>query len=188
MRKIITVAALAALAACTTTAGQDGDIVDGVSRYETLPSVTLWKIHGETTSGRELALVEAELGTRNETHAAGDYLGARTAGGYGKRTYPRTGVAVAGDRDCSDFASSAAAQKFFILTGGPTHDPHDLDRDGDGLACEWGPRLVSIATRYGSYRAYTPPRRYTAPATCYTGPRGGTYTITGSGNKNYDGC
>jgi len=27
----------------------------------------------------------------------------------------------------------------------------------------------------------------TAP-TCYTGPRGGTYTITKSGKKNYNGC
>jgi hypothetical protein len=29
-----------------------------------------------------------------------------------------------------------------------------------------------------------------APArlTCYTGPRGGTYTITASGKKNYGGC
>lgn len=24
--------------------------------------------------------------------------------------------------------------------------------------------------------------------TCHTGPRGGTYTITASGNKNYSGC
>lgn len=24
--------------------------------------------------------------------------------------------------------------------------------------------------------------------TCYTGPRGGTYTITSGGNKNYSGC
>ena len=24
--------------------------------------------------------------------------------------------------------------------------------------------------------------------TCYIGPRGGTYTITASGNKNYKGC
>lgn len=24
--------------------------------------------------------------------------------------------------------------------------------------------------------------------TCYTGPRGGTYTITPSGRKNYNGC
>lgn len=28
----------------------------------------------------------------------------------------------------------------------------------------------------------------TAGPTCYTGPRGGTYTITSSGRKNYSGC
>ena len=28
----------------------------------------------------------------------------------------------------------------------------------------------------------------TQPPTCYTGPRGGTYTITPSGKKNYNGC
>lgn len=27
-----------------------------------------------------------------------------------------------------------------------------------------------------------------ARPTCYTGPRGGTYTLTASGNKNYSGC
>ena len=27
-----------------------------------------------------------------------------------------------------------------------------------------------------------------ATPTCYTGPRGGTYTITKSGKKNYSGC
>jgi|GEM_PF-2718121 len=27
-----------------------------------------------------------------------------------------------------------------------------------------------------------------ARPTCYTGPRGGTYTITASGRKNYGGC
>lgn len=29
---------------------------------------------------------------------------------------------------------------------------------------------------------------YTSSKTCYTGPRGGTYTITASGGKNYSGC
>lgn len=27
-----------------------------------------------------------------------------------------------------------------------------------------------------------------SPPPCYTGPRGGTYTITKSGRKNYSGC
>lgn len=58
-----------------------------------------------------------------------------------------------------------------------------------------------------AYRGSTPPQAaFTAPQatktsrvtsaaprsmggpTCYTGPRGGTYTITASGRKNYSGC
>jgi hypothetical protein len=42
----------------------------------------------------------------------------------------------AADRDCSDFSSQAAAQEFFIAAGGPSSDPHRLDADGDGIACE----------------------------------------------------
>jgi hypothetical protein len=30
--------------------------------------------------------------------------------------------------------------------------------------------------------------RATGGQTCFTGPRGGTYTITASGRKNYSGC
>lgn len=40
------------------------------------------------------------------------------------------------DKDCSDFSSQAEAQAFFEAAGGPERDPHKLDRDGDGLACE----------------------------------------------------
>jgi hypothetical protein len=38
--------------------------------------------------------------------------------------------------------------------------------------------------------APSPAARYSAPSgtTCFTGPRGGTYTITKSGKKNYGGC
>jgi hypothetical protein len=38
------------------------------------------------------------------------------------------------DKDCSDFATHTAAQAFFEAVG--TGDPHRLDRDGDGIACE----------------------------------------------------
>jgi hypothetical protein len=34
----------------------------------------------------------------------------------------------------------------------------------------------------------TPPPPGTARPQCFTGPRGGTYTITASGRKNYGGC
>lgn len=40
------------------------------------------------------------------------------------------------DRNCSDFTSQKKAQKFFEKRGGPRKDRHDLDADGDGVACE----------------------------------------------------
>jgi Excalibur calcium-binding domain len=40
------------------------------------------------------------------------------------------------DRDCSDFDTQRQAQKFFKKAGGPKKDPHGLDRDRDGKACE----------------------------------------------------
>lgn len=41
------------------------------------------------------------------------------------------------DRDCDDFSSAQAAQDFYLAAGGPVNDPHDLDRDNDGNACDW---------------------------------------------------
>ncbi len=43
---------------------------------------------------------------------------------------------TAPDRDCSDFETQAEAQAFFEAAGGPARDPHRLDADGDGEACE----------------------------------------------------
>jgi hypothetical protein len=43
-------------------------------------------------------------------------------------------VQSVGDKDCSSFATRAEAQAFFEEAG--AGDPHRLDRDGDGLACE----------------------------------------------------
>ncbi|MBP2388975.1 thermonuclease family protein [Aeromicrobium fastidiosum] len=40
------------------------------------------------------------------------------------------------DKDCSDFATQADAQAFYLANGGPAADPHRLDAEGDGLACE----------------------------------------------------
>jgi hypothetical protein len=39
-----------------------------------------------------------------------------------------------GDCDCSDFATHAEAQAFYEAQG--AGDPHGLDRDDDGIACE----------------------------------------------------
>jgi hypothetical protein len=48
--------------------------------------------------------------------------------------FPATGSAA--DKDCSDFKSQRQAQKFFKKKGGPRKDPHRLDADNDGIACE----------------------------------------------------
>lgn len=100
-------------------------------------------------------------------------------------------IGSASDRDCDSFSSSAAAQQFFINAGGPRNDPNDLDRDGDGYACEWGAALKqrAAAAEAAQQRAAAVRRQAARAASrCYTGPRGGTYTISASGNKNYGGC
>lgn len=48
-------------------------------------------------------------------------------------------AAYAADRDCSDFASQRAAQIFYLKQGGPRSDPHRLDADDDGVACDTNP-------------------------------------------------
>ncbi|MEO6457536.1 MAG: thermonuclease family protein [Chloroflexia bacterium] len=40
------------------------------------------------------------------------------------------------DRDCPDFDTQEEAQEFYVASGGPANDPHRLDRDRDGIACE----------------------------------------------------
>jgi hypothetical protein len=42
----------------------------------------------------------------------------------------------AADKDCSDFNSWRQAQRFYKNHGGPRYDPHRLDADHDGIACE----------------------------------------------------
>jgi len=44
-------------------------------------------------------------------------------------------TAEAGDEDCSDFDTQNEAQNFFE-SHNPSQDPHNLDGDGDGKACE----------------------------------------------------
>ena len=40
------------------------------------------------------------------------------------------------DKDCSDFTTWREAQNFYEAQGGPDKDPHRLDADRDGIACE----------------------------------------------------
>ncbi len=40
------------------------------------------------------------------------------------------------DQDCGDLTTQAEAQAFYEAAGGPEEDPHRLDGEGDGIACE----------------------------------------------------
>jgi len=157
--------------------------------YQTATSAQLWNYLAASVSTLQMMSVEAELASRGEMFSGSEYVGRRTAALVGITRYVRVAPTGA-DRDCSDFSSSAEAQRFFIAAGGPSADPHGLDRDGDGSACEFGQLLRTNAAKYRLTTA--PAARLYAPAQtssqCFTGPRGGTYTITASGNKNYDGC
>lgn len=151
-------------------------------RFEALSTTHLWSLHYTTADPLELSLIEVELATRRETNTFGDFVGRKTRSAYGRQLYKRE-TQPAGDKNCSDFANSADAQSFFLISGGPTKDRHGLDRDGDGLACEWGAYLKRVASKGSKRSASTRSRNR-----CYVGPRGGTYTLTASGRKDYDGC
>jgi hypothetical protein len=154
----------------------------------TFSTATLWAMQETTTSAGQLRLIEAELGTRGQFVSGASYTGKRTASEVGTRRFDRRSSG-SGDRDCGSFASSAAAQRFFLLNGGPSVDRHNLDGDGDGYACEWGAAVRGYAAKYRPAAiTYKPARAYRSSGACHRGPRGGTYTITASGGKNYDGC
>lgn len=40
------------------------------------------------------------------------------------------------DVDCKELENRRVAQAFYVAQGGPAQDPHYLDGDSDGLACE----------------------------------------------------
>jgi Excalibur calcium-binding domain len=180
--KILFVLSVLSLAACSPAAFEDRIPEDG---YAALSNDQLWNIQSSTSSPNALLAVEAELGARGQTRSGGSFLGQRTVGTVGRTSYARA-PSTTSDRDCSEFRSAGDAQKYFIEQGGPISDPSNLDGDGDGNACEWGRELRR------SYAAASPPRQTVRPQStgsrCYRGPRGGTYTITSGGNRNYDGC
>ena len=168
------------LAACSAAPRQAN-----TAQYASMSTAALWAQQQIVSTPLNLAFIEAELATRGQTRSGTAYLGQRTSAAFGRQIYARD-TSLAGERDCDDFPSTAAAQRFFLDSGGPVSDPHNLDSDGDGLACEWGTQIRRIARAGPAPTLYIP--RRTASSRCYTGPRGGTYTLTASGNRNYSGC
>ncbi|MEM6466220.1 MAG: excalibur calcium-binding domain-containing protein [Pseudomonadota bacterium] len=152
-----------------------------IETIEQTSTLDLWAQHQRTTDFRVQTAIEAELALRGEARSGSTYLGASTSSFVGVTRYTRTTSAVT-DKDCNSFETSADAQKFFVSEGGPAQDPHGLDRDGDGFACEWGTRTRRAA------RDLAPRPPSATPSRCYVGPRGGTYTLTRSGRRDYSGC
>jgi hypothetical protein len=78
--------------------------------------------------------------------------------------------------NCSDFATQAAAQAFFIAHGGPAQDPEGLDGDHDGIACE----SLPCPCNHSTTPAPTPvPTTTTAPTTPVAAPpAASTTTVT----------
>lgn len=157
-------------------------------------TTSLWIEYSRTNSAPILSLIETELVARGETRFGSSFIGQRSVSALGSTIYsrqPGEPTSSANVRNCSDFNSSAEAQRYFIVNGGPARDPSDLDRDGDGLACEWGTQLrrsSERAQREIRQSQQAAARRSAALRRCYTGPRGGTYTITASGARDYNGC
>lgn len=60
--------------------------------------------------------------------------GVRLSGGPVNGTPPPGGKKA--DRDCDEFDTWQEAQAYFEAEGGPARDPHTLDDDKDGTACE----------------------------------------------------
>ena len=100
-------------------------------------------------------------------------LFAATTAAVGLAALPANAVA---DRDCGDFASQRAAQIFYLQAGGPRVDPHGLDADGDGIACETNPSPTYYGTSLPNGGGAQPTTGGTAGSS-----GGGQHTSTTSG-------
>jgi hypothetical protein len=74
-------------------------------------------------------------------------------------------------------------------TGAPTAATDSGSRAAAPQSIYSPSNSASKATSTSAQAAPAPGSSYTVGGkTCYVGPRGGTYTITASGRKNYSGC
>ena len=75
-----------------------------------------------------------QVSTAGPTQQAQPQPAAPSGAGEGSSTSSLTYDPSGPDRNCGDFSSQSEAQAFFEAAGGG--DPHRLDGDGDGVACE----------------------------------------------------
>jgi hypothetical protein len=80
------------------------------------------------------------------------------------------------DRNCSDFATWEEAQSFFLANGGPALDPHGLDADSDGIACEGLPNAPQNPATATAQAVTVTPANPSATLTPSPSPSGTTTT------------
>lgn len=98
----------------------------------------------------------------------------------------RTGAVLA--------AAVCFAAETFGHGGGLNADGCHTNRKTGDYHCHRAPAMQPVQPTPAQRALVTPlpvsaaPPTHGSSPTCYTGPRGGTYTITASGKKNYGGC
>ncbi|CUH25207.1 hypothetical protein JSE7799_00686 [Jannaschia seosinensis] len=151
MRILLVLPFLAACAGGGVETGSTSPERRAAARLSALDTNRLWALQARPSDPLELARAEAELGSRGQFVARGAYLGRRTLAIAGRARYRRGNTDPETDvLNCGDFLTEAAAQAEFLGSGGPQVDRHNLDPDGDGLACNWAETLrqaTALATR-----------------------------------------
>lgn len=89
-------------------------------------------------------------------------------------------------------AAISGASTVLAHGGGLNAEGCHNDRKNGGYHCHRTPVVapttsVTPVAPSATTQPAAPVRSVVGP-TCYVGPRGGTYTITASGRKNYGGC
>jgi endonuclease YncB( thermonuclease family) len=102
-------------------------------------------VYGRRVTPRSTALTALTAVIAFVTMLAGTLALTTTASPAAPAAVAQQTVQRALDRDCGDFGTQAAAQKYFLDQGGPRQDPDALDSDGDGVACESNPCPCSTA-------------------------------------------
>lgn len=86
-----------------------------------------------------VARAQEDTGDRPDPQHTPQVIRHRSSSGTGNEGM----TTPAAEPNCLDFASQSEAQAFYESNGGPGQDPHELDSDDDGLACEgMGPLIV----------------------------------------------
>ena len=94
----------------------------------------------ELRAGR--VVLEAKDKEKIKRHSVNLAVFARSVSNkLGEKIYYRNFVSIDSSLGCKKFSNKNDAQIFFLENGGPKHDLHNIDPDGDGFACKWDPAI-----------------------------------------------